>query len=938
MFSRRIIGMTCAVVMCLAVAGQAQDPNAASAPSPADGAQWIKTEGVTLTWTVGVDAVLRNIYFGTDQAAVEARDASTQMRMMSLVTELALDPLEPATTYYWAVDEWSASGVTYPGAVWSFTTYDPEDGGAVAEYWSNMSLSGAPDVVTTVGEVNYDWGSADVPGENSPDVAIPVDGFSCRWTAELTVPTTGTYTLYQASDDGARLFLNGEVVAEGWYDRGTTEDATGPLELVAGETYVLVMEMYENGGGATAFLRWEGPDIPKQIIPQGALQIPQMAISPAPRVGATGVEANPTLSWMASEAAVAHDVYLGTDADLVAAGDDSVYLGRVEETSLQISDALAGDTEYYWKVDEVAADETVVPGQVWSFTVIPQVLTSPEAWAAAAMAAGPDYFATDVENGTYDIGTYSGEITYEFIVKSNPLETQASMALIGRLNFGDTRAGLKYEQWSNTGTYGATLFGVADYDYGVANNPGIPTHLTFVSSEEAGATALYVDGIYRGSVDAAITLAGQVGIGRAIREDGTFVDDFDGEIFGVAIYDRALSNGQIKVNADAYLLRGAGDVTNPGDEVLGVPNDGDWPGAETPDLVIDDNVNTKYLHFKGDFDPDAGPTGLQVTPVVGPTIVTELTLTTANDVPGRDPVAFELYGSNEGIDGPYTLIASGDIVDFAGEAEWPRFTQNETPITFDNDVAYTSYQLLFTAIRGPVGGSVNSMQIAEIELIGIPAPNVVFAEDFEGLPLGPNVDEALAGDAVWTKTAPEGWLIDDSGIPGVEDPATDGVTEWAGWSFADKAWWTETAGDQDRSLFTLGTGTVAIADPDEWDDADHAEGYFNSFLSTPIIDLAGAASDALQLRFASSWRPEFDSYYHQTANITVSFDGGEPVEVLLWESDSESPNYKPYATNEAVAIGILVPEGAQNMVVTFGLFDAGNDWWWAIDNVEVVYY
>jgi len=23
------------------------------------------------------------------------------------------------------------------------------------------------------------------------------------------------------------------------------------------------------------------------------------------------------------------------------------------------------------------------------------------------------------------------------------------------------------------------------------------------------------------------------------------------------------------------------------------------------------------------------------------------------------------------------------------------------------------------------------------------------------------------------------------------------------------------------------------------------------------------------------------------------------------------------------------------MVLTFGLFDAGNDWWWAIDNIEV---
>jgi hypothetical protein len=218
-----------------------------------------------------------------------------------------------------------------------------------------------------------------------------------------------------------------------------------------------------------------------------------------------------------------------------------------------------------------------------------------------------------------------------------------------------------------------------------------------------------------------------------------------------------------------------------------------------------------------------------------------------------------------------------------------------------------------------------------------PAPTVLFEEDFEGLPLGANVDEALVGAAVWTKTAPAGWLIDDSGMPGVGDPATDGVTEWAGWSFADKAWWTQTAEDQDRSTFTLASGTVAIADPDEWDDQDHAAGWFRSFLSTPAIDVTGVASDTLQLTFDSSWRPEFDDDYHQTAKVTVSFDGGAPTQLLLWESDEASPNYKPYATNEAVAVPISKPAGAQKMAVTFGLFDAGNDWWWAIDNVKVVY-
>jgi hypothetical protein len=200
--------------------------------------------------------------------------------------------------------------------------------------------------------------------------------------------------------------------------------------------------------------------------------------------------------------------------------------------------------------------------------------------------------------------------------------------------------------------------------------------------------------------------------------EGSAGENWSGYMSDVAIYDRALSEAEVRYLAGERAI--PVDVTAPGDIVQGVPNDGDWPGAETPDLAFDDDTSTKYLHFKGDFEPDPGTggSGLQITPAAGATIVTGLTLTTANDVPGRDPIAFELSGSNDSIDGPYELIASGDIVDFAQEAEWPRFTMNETEISFGNDKAYAHYQLIFTAIRGPVGGSVNSMQIAEIELLG----------------------------------------------------------------------------------------------------------------------------------------------------------------------------------------------------------------------------
>ncbi len=237
----------------------------------------------------------------------------------------------------------------------------------------------------------------------------------------------------------------------------------------------------------------------------------------------------------------------------------------------------------------------------------------------------------------------------------------------------------------------------------------------------------------------------------------------------------------------------------------------------------------------------------------------------------------------------------------------------------------------------PKAGGAGLLLLDDVRVVkaGLAVPMVLFAEDFEGLPLGKNVDEGLAGEQVWTKTAPAGWTIDDKGVPGVGNPAQDGVTEWAGWSFADKIWWTTTAGDQDRSTFTLGSGTVAIADPDEWDDLDHVAAWYNTYLSTPPIDVSAAAPGTVVLTFDSSWRPEFDDDYHQTGNLKVSFDGAKAVELFRWESDAASPKYKPYATNETVKVNVDNPAGAKKMVLTFGLFDAGNDWWWAIDNIEI---
>ncbi|MBN1506275.1 MAG: hypothetical protein JW955_05490 [Sedimentisphaerales bacterium] len=203
------------------------------------------------------------------------------------------------------------------------------------------------------------------------------------------------------------------------------------------------------------------------------------------------------------------------------------------------------------------------------------------------------------------------------------------------------------------------------------------------------------------------------------------------------------------------------DVTKPGDEVHGIPESDVCGGnsstnvspcGELPPLVIDNKVSTKYLNFKGDFDEGETASGFTVKLAAGPALVRGMTFTSANDSPDRDPIAFELSGSND--DGAtWTVIATGDIVDFAGATDWPRQTKTTTPIKFENDVAYSMYKVLFTAIRGPA--SANSMQIAEVELLAC-APlekNVVFVS----FHTGDNTPSSAAAAIGFTAAADKGY-------------------------------------------------------------------------------------------------------------------------------------------------------------------------------------
>jgi len=97
------------------------DPNKAWLPYPRNLSVDVADRPLTLTWRPGDNVAVtggHRVYFGTDQALVDACDASVDKSPQD-VNYLYVDELPFATTYYWRVDE-SNGATTWRGVDWTF--------------------------------------------------------------------------------------------------------------------------------------------------------------------------------------------------------------------------------------------------------------------------------------------------------------------------------------------------------------------------------------------------------------------------------------------------------------------------------------------------------------------------------------------------------------------------------------------------------------------------------------------------------------------------------------------------------------------------------------------------------------------------------------------------------------------------------------------------
>ncbi len=126
--------------------------------------------------------------------------------------------------------------------------------GLLAEYFTNTRLEGEP-AAARVEEVIRPYG---------PLILGPGQGFSVRWTGMLTPPTTGLYEFAATSDDGMRLYLDGELLIDNWRDGGAPL-VVREVELEGGRPYPIRLEYYcsgvsaETGGEPVARLGWKVP-------------------------------------------------------------------------------------------------------------------------------------------------------------------------------------------------------------------------------------------------------------------------------------------------------------------------------------------------------------------------------------------------------------------------------------------------------------------------------------------------------------------------------------------------------------------------------------------------------------------------------------------------------------------------------------------------------
>ncbi|MDZ7331333.1 MAG: PA14 domain-containing protein [candidate division KSB1 bacterium] len=105
--------------------------------------------------------------------------------------------------------------------------------------------------------VNFNW-------SGSRPENCPIENYSIRWTGEILPTETGNYEIGVLTDDGARLWLDDQLIIDAWQKQAMTYYSK-QVQLTQNRRYKIKLEYFQAGGDAVIKLVWRTPVQQQQL-------------------------------------------------------------------------------------------------------------------------------------------------------------------------------------------------------------------------------------------------------------------------------------------------------------------------------------------------------------------------------------------------------------------------------------------------------------------------------------------------------------------------------------------------------------------------------------------------------------------------------------------------------------------------------------------------
>ena len=214
----------------------------------------------------------------------------------------------------------------------------------------------SPILTTNVSNIDFQWGSGGISGTpKTEDVIV-------RYTGSIISNTTQDISFLAEADDGTKLYLDGVLVTDDWFDKGGGGTISSPISFTAGVPKTIELMYYENGGGAWVRLSWDQSGL-MQVIPAEAftsVAAPIVkTIGPPRNLTINSEETSIVLSWEAPDTGNTQPERYAISFN-AGSGGWGIATGNV-------GDANALNTTI--TIDHSLLDSLLPAGTVWSFYI-----------------------------------------------------------------------------------------------------------------------------------------------------------------------------------------------------------------------------------------------------------------------------------------------------------------------------------------------------------------------------------------------------------------------------------------------------------------------------------------------------------------------------------------------------------------------------------------